>query len=617
MANTNNGQYTIFDDEPIKGETQDREPKEQDAPKQEPEQVNASNLESLFNIASKFGIYFPFSGDAIMKRSRAYYAKNIGKVENYLTASGLTPETKAAVIRDYLIALAGYYNFQAEPRQMQEALEKLRPNRVFMIDRYGFYRLLLNQYYRFVRTIYDYLTTVKEADPAAKQKYIETFPPENLRAAAWAIQRGVIKLLDFEGVPAQIVANFADSARYISELTDYGNFYHLCKYAYLATPEELETIRPPEALKKTADVLEQAAKEKNPDDNDKFGSFFLDEYCRECEQGLSNAAELYTEAMETPNPDLGKWNPNGVKLSANLTTVQQKPLEVHTKFLTDTQPIRKYIAEFPLISGNEIYKGLVTENTLQTVIGGLDAIRSWGKYGKVAPVNGLLTYHITMEDFAKICGYRDANQNDKLGLFGGLLLLNNLYVYCDRPMRFARAGKKAKYKIGGWLKIFDLRWFSADKNELVIDIYETDLGGELTPITPATLIDMRKDTKGLSEKRFTEQILGKDNKKEEDLLTECFGYDDMLKYAEPQDLKDVKTYIRKNKARDRKKIQAWFVKYTETGLILSYTRTQNKAGEWVYRWKRNTTKQVEAPTTEATDAEIMDDEQGQNDPKTA
>jgi hypothetical protein len=604
MENTNNGQYTIFDDEQI---TRDpgQEPREQGAP-----DLESLDLESLFNIASKIGIYFPLSGDAITKRGGAYYAKNIGSVETYLTASGLTPETKTAVIRDYLLALGGYYDFQAEPRQMQEALEKLKPNRVFMIDRYGFYRLLLNQYYRFVRTIYDYLTTVKEADTATKQKYIETFPPENLRAAAWAIQRGVIKLLDFEGVPVQIVANFADDARYISELTDYGNFYHLCKYAYLATPEELETIRPPEALKRATDTIE-----KDPADKGKFGGFFIDEYCKECEQGLSNAAELYTEAMETPNPDLGKWNPKGVKLSANLTTVQQKPLEVHTKFLTDTQPIRKYIAEFPLIAGNEIYKGLVTEYTLQTVIGGLDALRSWGKYDKVSPVNGLLTYHISMEDFAKICGYKDANQNDKTGLFGGLLLLNNLYVYCDRPMKLTRAGKKSKYKIGGWLKIFDLRWFSEDRNDLIIDIYETDLGGELTPITPATLIEMRKGKgkKGLPEKRFTEHILGKDNKKEEDLLKECFGYDDMLKYAEPQDVEDVKTYIRKNKARDRKKIQAWFEKYTETGLIISYTRTQNKAGEWVYRWTRNTAKQIEAPKTNEPKAETVGAEQSNNE----
>ena len=83
----------------------------------------------------------------------------------------------------------------------------------------------------------------------------------------------------------------------------------------------------------------------------------------------------------------------------------------------------------------------------------------------------------------------------------------------------------------------------------------------------------------------------------------------MLKYAEPQDVEDVKTYIRKNKARDRKKIQAWFEKYTETGLIISYTRTQNKAGEWVYRWTRNTAKQIEAPKTNEPKAETVGAEQ--------
>lgn len=599
MANeTENGQYTLFDDEPIK-----QEPNQQDFG------LNTDDLESLYNIAAKFGLYFPLSGEAIMGRSRAYYFKNIGEVENYLTASGLTETTKTAVKRDYLVALAGYYNFQAAPNQIGEALEKLKPNRAFMIDRYGFYRLLLNQYYKYFRVVYDYEKNIKGADPATKQNYIETFPEDNHRAAAWAIQHGFIKLLDFEGVPAQIVADFATTARLYSDLTDYGNFYHLCKYAYLATPDELATIRPPEALGKIADELERMERDgeavRERDKTKTFKETFLDEVCENCEKGLSDAAKLYADAMENPNPDLGKWNPNGVKLSANLTAVQQKPFEVRSrnKYNADTVPIRKYIAEFPLIAGNEIYKGLVTENTLQTVVNGLDALRSWGQYGKVKPVNNLYSYHITMEDFCKICGYRDANQNDKLGLFGGLLLLNNLYVYCDKPIKFKPAGKKAKYKIGSWLKIFDLRRYSADKSDLWIEIYETDLGGDLTPITPATLLETRKNTKGLSEKRFTEQILGKDNKKEEDLVSECFGYDDMIKYADGEDLKDVKTYIRKNRPNSRKKIQAWFEKYTEQGLIVSYTRTQNKAGEWVYKWKRNNTKQEQEPATENGDAE--------------
>lgn len=612
MATRKNGQYRLFDEDtrqPDENAGIDTPPKQEPAPEQEPGQqgtppgtgnVSINELETLFKFAQKMGMYFPLGGDGIMRRCRAYYFDMIGDVEKYLNASGLTQETITAVKRDYIIALCGYFNFTATPNQMAETLEHLKPGRVFLIDRYGLYRLLLIQYYKIARVVFDYVESVKDSDPETKQRYIETFQPDNLRAAAWAMQRGVIKLFDFEGVPAQTVATFADTVRYISELSDYGNFYHLCKYAYKATPEELETITPPEALKH--------AHEQGFTD-------FLNDFCKQCEQGLSNAAAMYAEAMETPNPDIGRWNPNGVKLSANLTTIQQKPIEVHTKYKTDPISIRTFIKEFPLKHKDVEYSGLVTEQTINTVIAGLDAIRSWGKFSKVKPENNILRYEFSMEDFTKICGYKDANQNDRLALLFGLQILNNLYVRCDRPVRVARPGKKPKYNIGGWLQIFTLRYYSDDLSSLVIEIFVDDLGGELTLCPPGIYEKLNGGNMGLSERRFIKQILGKDNKKEEDLVSECFGYADMLKWAEPQDVKDVKTYIRKNKARDRKKVQGWFDKYKEMGVIKDYTRTQNKAGEWVYRWKRGDTSKVEGiaetnPANLITDAEILDAEQG-------
>ena len=614
MATRKNGQYRLFDEDtrqPDENAGIDTPPKQEPAPEQEPGQqgtppgtgdVSINELETLFKFAQKMGMYFPLGGDGIMRRCRAYYFDMIGDVEKYLNASGLTQDTITAVKRDYIIALCGYFNFTATPNQMAETLEHLKPGRVFLIDRYGFYRLLLIQYYKIARVVFDYVESVKDSDPETKQRYIETFQPDNIRAAAWAMQRGVIRLFDFEGVPAQTVATFADTVRYISELSDYGNFYHLCKYAYKATPEELETITPPEALKH--------AHEQGFTD-------FLNDFCKQCEQGLSNAAAMYAEAMETPNPDIGRWNPNGVKLSANLTTIQQKPIEVHTKYKTDPISIRTFIKEFPLKHKDVEYSGLVTEQTINTVIAGLDAIRSWGKFSKVKPENNILRYEFSMEDFTKICGYKDANQNDRLALLFGLQILNNLYVRCDRPVRVARPGKKPKYNIGGWLQIFTLRYYSDDLSSLVIEIFVDDLGGELTLCPPGIYEKLNGGNIGLSERRFIKQILGKDNKKEEDLVSECFGYADMLKWAEPQDVKDVKTYIRKNKARDRKKLQGWFDKYKEMGVIKDYTRTQNKAGEWVYRWKRGDTSKVEgiAETTPGdliTDAEIIDAEQPGN-----
>ena len=269
-----------------------------------------------------------------------YYNKNKNKVEKLLNDSGLTAGTKTAIATDYRLALAGYYDgFQAKEKQIREALEKIKPNRAFMIDRYGFWRLLLQQYLNIYETIVLF-RKIKDSDPDTKKRLIETFPDKFLRAAAWIMKNNdIVTMVDFGGVPPEIVTNFANTTHYVSDLTDYGNFYHLCKYAYCASPEELKTIIPPNDIKNLTD--------------EKFTKF-IDDFCKDSEKGLNEAEETYTAAMETPNPDLEKWNLNGVKLSANLTTVLQKPIEVQSKFITDTVPIRKYIADFPLIAGRRI-----------------------------------------------------------------------------------------------------------------------------------------------------------------------------------------------------------------------------------------------------------------------
>ena len=153
-----------------------------------------------------------------------------------------------------------------------------------------------------------------------------------------------------------------------------------------------------------------------------------------------------------------------------------------------------------------------------------------------------------------------------------------------------RSKSKSKYKIGGWLKVFDLRWYSEDANDLIIDIYETDLGGELRPITPKNFIELRKNANSVPETRFIKQIELKTNIKEETLLDHCFGYSDILKYAAEEDLKKERESIRKHKPRDRKKLQGWFKKYHEQGFIVWYTYNQNKAGEWVYKWEADLIK---------------------------
>ena len=190
MATQKNGQYSLFDNDTRQPDGINTPPKQEQAPKQEPKRpgttsgtgnVSIDNLEALFKFAQKMGMYFPLGGEGILARCRAYYFDMIGDVEKYLNASGLTQDTITAVKRDYIIALCGYFNFTATPNQMAETLEHLKPGRVFLIDRYGLYRLLLIQYYKIARVVFDYVESVKDSDPETKHTHLVKHPktPEN------------------------------------------------------------------------------------------------------------------------------------------------------------------------------------------------------------------------------------------------------------------------------------------------------------------------------------------------------------------------------------------------------------------------------------------------------
>ena len=618
MAKETNKQYSLFE-EP-QGDYAQNVP-----PKDSGQVSEMERLESLFDFANDLGIYFPMAGDAIMKRCRTYYAQNVGDIDEYLNASGLTPETMDVVKRDYLIALAGYYNFTATPQQMREALNKLKPYKAFMIDRYGFYRLLLKQYLNYAKAAYGYAAGVEKGDTATKLKYIDGFdlmnnpdaPIYDRRGVAWAMRKGIIRLYDFKGVPTEILSEFVSKIQRIAELYDYGNFYHLAKYAYLANPEELETIRKPKWF----------AEEPQQMDN------IISIFCDGCENELIDDTKLFADALdsdkhpqeqEKARERAREWNPIGtaeiVKVSKNLNAIMQHPIEAKEKYKTDTLPIRNYIEAFLIKPDNTIFNnGLLTEDLLQRTIAGLDLMRSALPCQVVKMGNSrvLLFADMNMKRFSEICGFSDANKNERNALFGCLMLLKDIYIRTTFPYRVRETKKGKKYTVGGeeYVQVANIPKFEFDGEtvgKFTIQLTASDLGEELMPITSETAVLLRKEAKGLSERRFQAQLLGKDNKKENDLVDECFGFADMLKYATPEDLKKIKEYVWGHRKGARKKVQAWFEKYKDLGVITSYAAKKNRAGELVYKWERPNPypKAIEAPATEIVDAEIVDDTQG-------
>jgi len=185
-----------------------------------------------------------------------------------------------------------------------------------------------------------------------------------------------------------------------------------------------------------------------------------------------------------------------------------------------------------------------------------------------------------LTEFSDACGSTDANEREKQALLTALMVLSNLYVVVWR-----QRGRVA-------VKLLTVREIGLDKQErgkLKIEVYANALKGRPNIISLEEYKEMKKTVTGESKAHFLFQMISGNNKKENTLISEVFGYDtkkqDAQDTGDSEQVRAVEEYERKNRPRDRKYLQKWFTEWTEKGLI-TYTRTKNKGGEFVYKWKR-------------------------------
>lgn len=565
--------------------------------------MSFDDLGEVFKLLAGQGVYMPLPDENLWKRAAAYHEQKRGQVSEYFTASGLTDEENSMVSTDYFNALRGNYNFAASPQIMHSVLNKTKSYETFLIDKYGLWQML-QQYADYCGMVYDYTESVLHADEQTKYKFLnDTLTRDaRLRAFAWALMNRYIRLLDFSasGIPTETLVKFTDTARKFAELYDYCTFYHLCKYAYLATPEELQGIRPPQGVE-NAEQQAVAA-------------------CVNAETEIQTAAEQFATIINRDTPpqeqeqerERAERYSREYRLPVNYNRALQRPIEVSTtEQVKVTTALRTYIDGWLKLPTSARFRKegvTVNEYTVQQVIGGLSLLKA--DRPQVKPVNGLLTYRLNISEFAEYCGYKDANSYVKEGFLGGLMVLNNLFLIVERPERIRKKQNgKGIYKTGGKsaINLIRLRQYDTDKDDnitkIVIDIVAGNLGGELKPLSYDDIKKLQAEARGLFVSRFNAIIVGMDNKKEDAILDDCAGYSDMLAHAENEDdRKATREYIRKKKPAARKKVQGLFERYKELGVLTSYTRTQNKAGEWVYKWKRGTT-----PPTTTTQPDLFTD----------
>lgn len=552
-------------------------------------------VEGVKADADRAGIWLLLPTETLLRRAEVYYNQRVGQIRETMAANGADTETVNVVCADYAALLGGQYKFAANPDQMGRALRSLQPHDAFTIDRYGLYFGLLITYYRFLLRLRDYDYSVKglHATEETKRAYISGYyPAMDARAVRWLLNIGYFQPADFAGFdPAEMSAFFARIAEFAA-LGEFTLYYTIARLALLATPQELAEVEAPPFLNVQTSIgkfCEQVVEETVENLNragEKFAEAFKSNTHAEREQARQAATDWHDETNTQP-----------VKIHENYGIVLSRPVKVspNGSEVINTLPVQRYIDEFnanPARFSNLVVNATLTQMTVQKVFEGVNLLASYLSGSMQVGDNGRYTYHTTITEFSEICGYADANQEEKRALLGGLLLLSNLYFVLDKPKKYAERvnakGRTVKYSTGGRvaLRFLNVPKIGLDSGELLIEVYPESLRGRPTLITPDTYKQLRAEAKGLTQSRFNYQIATKSHKSELDLIDEVFGYRDMIDYATPEDLPKVKKYVQGHRGRERGRLLGWFDAYVKAGIITDFKREPSKTNkrDFVLSW---------------------------------
>lgn len=552
-------------------------------------------VEETRQDAERAGIWLLLPTETLLRRGEVYYNQRVERIRDTMAATGATSDVVNVVCLDYAGILSGQMKFRATPQQMQSALRALKPYEAFSIDRYGLYFALLLNYSRFLLRFHDYDVEVKGvfATEETKRKYIDAFfPAMDARAVRWLLNIGYFQPSDFAGFdPAEMNAFFRRIAEF-SALGEYTLYYTVARLALIATPDELVEVEAPPFLKTQTPI-----------------SDFCEQVLQETVENLDRAAEKFAAAVTSDTPteqaearQAGtEWrddtNRPTIKIHENYGIVLSRPVNVspHGAEIVNTLPVQRYIDDFnahPNKYTNVTIDANVTQMTVQKVFEGVNLLPQYLSRSMRVIDNGRFEFQTNISEFAEICGYVDANQEQKRALLGGLLLLSNLYFVVDKPKKYGERinakGRKVKAITGGRsaLRFLNVPEIGLDTGGLRIEVYPESLKGRPTLITAEVYQQLRAEAKGLTQSRFNFQIATKSHKSERDLIDEVFGFADMLKYATAEDLPKVTKYVQGHRSRERDRLLRWFDDYVKAGIITDFKRVPSKTDkrDFILSW---------------------------------
>ena len=554
---------------------------------------------------------------SLLSFTTEYYTRKAQQIREHLNAGAsqfwdISPETENVLLEDYARALFGVFDFAATRDQMEQ-LRALRSTRPFLIDSYGLYYAVLGGYKDIIRHLddYDRITAPRDqyrgaADQTDELRAYINGPNYTVegRAVSYLLRTGQFNAGLFAGVsgPAEVNA-FLDRAQLFAAVYDYATYYGICKHCLNAPREVLDQIPAPRDMfgeKTPQQFAEQAAAvvaRQLARFNATLADIFDTPTAETIEQAREQVAQAQNDTVRIPDTFAAVLSRNvyGSAQGANPSTEN------------DILPIQLFISDYMDRHSDET--GTTTPLIVEKTIEGVNMLQ---RIANVKPANGLYTFKTNISQFAELCGYTDANEDEKRALFLALRVLDGLYLAVWRPRGLS------------YVRVLSLREIGATgqvRGDLIIDVTTEAMGGRPQLLGYKDFERMRREAKGYAENHFRYQIVGKGHKKENDLLDEVFGYTNAIKEAKAQiqyerthknsaeviagiqaSIPTMQRNQQKHKPRDRKRLQAMFEREAAAG-FLTYRKYTNAKGETVYSWNRTQAATPQEPTQEPDEQE--------------
>ena len=587
-------------------------------------------LQEMREQYAEAGFYVPSPTEALMSKAEAYFNLHYDDVKQLLLSSGFDTDTTNAVLVDYVAILSGLPNVRLPLAKQRDVINAVKPWQIYITERYGLNQLFAIYLYN-VRACKDYIEQFKlangnvykiirrEGEKPTREK--RTIPVEEQKTAFLTtvtnrILSGMFPLYalgyqwietnkvehdgqlldimepsDFAGVDSEQVAKFFACVTSLAGVDNYVNYYYLAKYAYKATPDELKEIYTPPVFKDAETAQEYAEKislnryQNLQNKAADVAKVFTAETEQEREQARQ---EVINEPVAEPEPAN-----ETVKIPENIALISSRDVWVSTNGANIVEqgviPISKVIAIYG--QKHDLPNG-VTPRVIEKTIQGLNMLQ---RFNHDAPVDGFYHHETTITKFSELCGYEQANGDELKALLTALYILRDLYLIVWTPKGREAINLLMMPNIGVEGEI---------KGRIKLYVSADALRGHQNFIEMDEMRKLKEDTKGQAQAHFNYQLIAKNQKEEQALLNEVFGYDTMLFEAtgctgdervNPNDVRNVKEYIRKHKTNDRDKIKKWFDKRVQNGFLTSWSRTKNAKGEYIYKWRRANVKKDGEP----------------------